>query len=120
MAAPRGVGVDPKTRHVFVASNSTSSVVVIDAETNTIAYVIPVGVRPMGVGTHDTKRIVYVANNGSATVSVIDDQHADEGGADWSVPANLGPDVNSPFVENGPFVTADGLSLYFSSNRPGG
>src|SRR5688500_503924 len=40
--------------------------------------------------------------------------------SEWSVPVNLGPTVNSPFADNVPDVTRDGLSLYFSSNRPGG
>lgn len=40
--------------------------------------------------------------------------------SEWSVPVNLGPTVNSPFADNIPDVSRDGLSLYFSSNRPGG
>ena len=40
--------------------------------------------------------------------------------SDWSVPVNLGPAVNSPFVDNLPALSKDGLSLYFTSNRPGG
>jgi len=37
----------------------------------------------------------------------------------WSTPVNLGPKVNSPGVENNPFMHPSGR-LYFSSNRPGG
>jgi Tol biopolymer transport system component len=33
--------------------------------------------------------------------------------SDWSAPVNLGPIVNSPFVEQGPGISKDGLSLYF-------
>jgi hypothetical protein len=33
---------------------------------------------------------------------------------------NLGPVVNSPFIDGGPGLSKDGLSLYFNSNRPGG
>jgi beta-lactamase regulating signal transducer with metallopeptidase domain/Tol biopolymer transport system component len=33
---------------------------------------------------------------------------------------NLGPTVNSSAGEYGPSISADGLSLYFQSNRPGG
>jgi hypothetical protein len=39
---------------------------------------------------------------------------------EWGQPENLGPIVNSPHVEFAPWVTADGLELYFSSRRPGG
>ena len=38
----------------------------------------------------------------------------------WSAPVNLGPTVNSPSTEFGPAISRDGLSLYISSNRPGG
>ncbi|MFB0553003.1 MAG: LamG-like jellyroll fold domain-containing protein [Phycisphaerae bacterium] len=40
--------------------------------------------------------------------------------ADWDVPVVLGPIVNSQYDDDGPSISADGLSLYFSSNRPGG
>ena len=35
-------------------------------------------------------------------------------------PTNLGPIVNSSALENQPNISADGLRLYFQSNRPGG
>ena len=38
----------------------------------------------------------------------------------WGTPVNLGPTVNSSANETAPDISADGLSLYFSSNRPGG
>jgi hypothetical protein len=40
--------------------------------------------------------------------------------SDWSAPDNLGPLINSSSNEAGPAVSKDRLSLYFSSNRPGG
>lgn len=40
--------------------------------------------------------------------------------SDWSAPINLGPTVNSAFVDRGPAISKDGLSLYFASTRPGG
>lgn len=39
---------------------------------------------------------------------------------DWSDPQNLGEPVNSSVVDQSPFISKDGLSLYFSSTRPGG
>ena len=45
---------------------------------------------------------------------------ASERFSDWSPPVNLGAQVNSPFAENAPELSKDGLSLYFGSNRPGG
>ena len=38
----------------------------------------------------------------------------------WSRPMNLGPPVNSAFRELGLFLTADGQTGYFASNRAGG
>jgi len=41
--------------------------------------------------------------------------------SDWSAPVNLGPVVNTPAAETtDPMVSKSGLSLYFSSPRPGG
>jgi WD40 repeat protein len=40
--------------------------------------------------------------------------------SNWSTPVNLGPVVNSPANDFHPAISSDGLSLYISSNRPGG
>ena len=40
--------------------------------------------------------------------------------SDWSPPVNLGPSINSDFNDAGPALSKDGLSLFFSSGRPGG
>ena len=38
----------------------------------------------------------------------------------WSQPQSLGEQVNTKFTETTPFLASDGVTLYFSSNRPGG
>jgi Tol biopolymer transport system component len=38
----------------------------------------------------------------------------------WAAPVNLGPGVNSQHNERAPFLSADGQTLYFTSDRPGG
>jgi len=38
----------------------------------------------------------------------------------FGTPTNLGPTVNSSSIDWGPHLSADGLSLYFTSYRPGG
>jgi hypothetical protein len=38
----------------------------------------------------------------------------------WSVPSNLKSPVNTSWWETQPSISADGKTLYFSSNRPGG
>jgi Tol biopolymer transport system component len=40
--------------------------------------------------------------------------------SEWSTPVNLGSVVNSTYVDEGPFLSRDGLHLYFASDRPGG
>jgi Tol biopolymer transport system component len=37
----------------------------------------------------------------------------------WGEPVNLGTTVNSSAADAGPVISTDGLSLFFSSNRPG-
>lgn len=41
-------------------------------------------------------------------------------GEAWSRPKNLGKRVNSRYWESQPSLSADGKTLYFTSNRPGG
>ncbi|WP_017731384.1 OmpA family protein [Nafulsella turpanensis] len=41
-------------------------------------------------------------------------------GNEWSEPKNLGPIINSAAWESQPALSADGRTLYFVSNRPGG
>jgi len=38
----------------------------------------------------------------------------------WGPPIHLGPAVNSPYREITPFLSSDGRTLFFSSNRKGG
>lgn len=41
-------------------------------------------------------------------------------GAPWGEPVNLGENVNSSSHDAAPSVSADGLTIYFESHRPGG
>src|SRR5258706_10363522 len=40
--------------------------------------------------------------------------------SEWSAPVSLGPVINSASNDQQPAISKDGLSLYFTSNRPGG
>src|SRR5438094_2034509 len=40
--------------------------------------------------------------------------------SEWSPPVTLGPTINTGFIDAGPALSKDGLSLYFNSDRPGG
>jgi outer membrane protein OmpA-like peptidoglycan-associated protein/Tol biopolymer transport system component len=46
--------------------------------------------------------------------------YAEKTGDKWSEAFNLGKAINSPFFESQPSFSADGKTLYFVSNRPGG
>jgi hypothetical protein len=46
--------------------------------------------------------------------------HSNGHWSEWSEPVNLGPVVNSPFIETGAELSPDELSLYFNADRPGG
>ena len=59
--------------------------------------------RPGGYGGHD----IWVSTR--ATTS-----------DPWGEPVNLGPNINSSGSEHDSQISADGLSLYFCSDRPGG
>ena len=39
---------------------------------------------------------------------------------DWSAPINPGPPLNTPFNDNYAVLSQDQLTIYFTSNRPGG
>jgi hypothetical protein len=43
----------------------------------------------------------------------------DTGDDPWNEPVNLGPTINSEYYDNHPSISADGLTLYFDSRRPG-
>ncbi len=53
--------------------------------------------RPGGIGGKDIYRVVKLPNG------------------KWSMPWNLGPNVNTEFDEDAPFLQIDGTTLYFSS-----
>ncbi len=38
----------------------------------------------------------------------------------WTEPRNLGPVINTAFIDGDPAISKDGLSLYISTDRPGG
>ncbi len=40
--------------------------------------------------------------------------------SDWSEPVNLGPVINTAYNDQHPALSKDGLSLYLTSDRPGG
>lgn len=58
-----------------------------------------------------------VSGYGAADIWVSTRQTKED---DWETPVNLGSMINSPSYEAAPWISADGLELYFDSNRSGG
>ncbi len=56
--------------------------------------------REGGYGGRDIYRIVKLPNG------------------EWSEPQNLGPEINTPFDEDSPFIAVNNKTLYYSSNGP--
>ncbi|WP_235964443.1 OmpA family protein [Pedobacter gandavensis] len=67
----------------------------ISPDGNTLYFVSN---RPGGIGGYD----IWKSNLNEA--------------GEWSAPINLGPEINTPYDENTPFLHADGKTLYFSSD----
>lgn len=72
---------------------------------------------------------LWVSPDESWMILVITDRPGGYGGDDlyltrfegesWTVPVNLGPEINSAEYEYGPTVSADGGHVYFTSHRSG-
>jgi len=67
-----------------------------------VLYLYPVN-RPGGYGDYD----IWVSTRATTNDA-------------WGEPVNLGPIVNSSDGDGWPYTSADGLLLFFHSNRPGG
>lgn len=64
----------------------------------------------------DGNTLYFVSNRpgGIGGYDIWKTQLNEEG--EWSLPLNLGPEINTPYDENTPFLHADGKTLYFSSD----
>lgn len=64
----------------------------------------------------DGSTLYFVSNRpgGIGSYDIWKSTLTDEG--QWTPPVNLGPNINTPYDENTPFMHADGKTLYFSSD----
>jgi len=84
--------------------------------------------RPLNTGdnegaqsiTGDGRYMIFTACNRSDGLGRCDLYESLLEGDTWSVPENIGAPVNTKYRETQPSLTADGRTLYFSSDRPGG
>ncbi len=68
----------------------------------------------------DGRVMFFTACNRPDTKGGCDIYYCVKSGDQWSDPVNLGYPVNTRYWESTPFLSQDGKSLFFASNRPGG
>jgi OmpA-OmpF porin, OOP family len=68
----------------------------------------------------DGRQIIFTSCQGRRGFGNCDLFESKKTGDEWSVPVNLGPQINSPSWESQPSLSADGSVLYFVSDRRGG
>lgn len=68
----------------------------------------------------DGRTMIFTSCDGKNSLGSCDLYITYKSGESWSRPKNLGKRVNSIYWESQPSLSADGKTLYFSSNRSGG
>jgi OOP family OmpA-OmpF porin len=68
----------------------------------------------------DGHSLVYAACNRPDAIGGCDIYISYREGDEWSEPINMGREINSNAWDSEPSISADGRTLYFSSERPGG
>lgn len=64
---------------------------------------------------HDAVRLLSLERRASVVPGIAVMQYSA-----WSTPQNIGAPISSSYDEHNPFLSSDGLTLYFASTRPGG
>ncbi len=72
VTAPDGIVITPDGAKVYVSSNSTGSVAVIDPAARRVVTTVPVGMQPAGLSITPDGRYVVVAVQGDGEAVVID------------------------------------------------
>lgn len=88
-----GVSHDPETGRIFVASQGSDNLIVLDGNTGDVIADTPVGAGALNVAFDPVKRLAYVSNRGAGTIAVTD--------ADGKLVANLGPAPSANHVSLG-------------------
>lgn len=68
----------------------------------------------------DGRQLIFTSCIGRRGYGSCDLFESRKVGNEWTVPVNLGPEVNSPAWESQPSLSSDGRTLYFVSDRRGG
>jgi outer membrane protein OmpA-like peptidoglycan-associated protein/tetratricopeptide (TPR) repeat protein len=68
----------------------------------------------------DLQTLYYAADYAERGYGRYDIYKVEKTKTGWSLPKNLGQNINSDFWESAPSISPDGQALYFCSNIPGG
>lgn len=68
----------------------------------------------------DGRTLIFTSCEGRQSFGSCDLYYVTREGEEWGKPKNLGKTVNSSSWDSQPSLSADGKTLYFVSNRPGG
>jgi len=66
------------------------------------------------------KIMVFTVCNRKGIIGRCDIYYSEKEGDKWSFPKNMGEPINTTAKETQPSLSADGTSIYFASDRPGG
>ncbi len=115
------------TSLIFTINNGDEDIVI--SERTTSGWTSPVSISTninssQNEGTcaisADGRMLIFTACDRSDGYGKCDLYETRKTGTQWSTPRNLGKVINSPHWESQPSLSADGHTLYFSSDRPGG
>lgn len=68
----------------------------------------------------DLKTLYYAADYNELGIGRYDIYKVQKKDTGWTMPVNLGRNINTDFWESAPSISPDGQALFFSSNMPGG
>jgi outer membrane protein OmpA-like peptidoglycan-associated protein len=119
-----GLSADGRKMLIFIgAPNNTGNLYIIERTGNTWSKPVSLGaavnsrfLESTGSFTPDGK-ILYFASNridGFGGLDLYKVEKNDKG--EWGRPENLGPEINTKYDEDAPFIHPDQITLFFTSN----
>ncbi len=120
------IAVSPDERRIYVYQDNVGKgdIFYSDFKSNSFEQVKPLETKDVNSKYWETH---ITATVDGLNMYFVSDRPGGLGGRDiyritklpdgtWSEPKNLGPNINTPYDEDSPFIGADNKTLYFSSN----